>query len=110
MDPSKKLCGTHCNFSSKIVNLLCSNPFFPIYMTCEHKWKKNKGLDSIRCFKCKWFLDKLHRAKCQRCYLEGCIIGIEEYFNTSLSTERNDYHNDNQENIDTLSLDERSIE
>ena len=21
-------------------------------MTCEHKWKKNRGLDSIRCFKC----------------------------------------------------------
>ena len=20
---------------------------------CEHKWKKNSGLDSIRCFKCK---------------------------------------------------------
>ena len=39
--------------------------------------------------------------------LEGCIICIEEYFNTSLSTERNDYHNDNQENIDTLSLDEK---
>ena len=23
--------------------------------TCEHTWKKNSGLDSIRCFKCKWF-------------------------------------------------------
>ena len=33
-------------------------------MTCEHKWKKNKGLDSIRCFKCNWSSDKLHRAKC----------------------------------------------
>ena len=76
-------------------------------MTCENKWKKNKGLDSIRCFKCKWFSDKLYRAKCQRCYLEGCIICIEKYFNTSLSTERNDYHNDNQENIGTLSLDEK---
>ena len=39
-------------------------------MTCEHKWKKNIGLDRIRCFKCKWFLDKLHREKCQKCYLE----------------------------------------
>ena len=33
-------------------------------MTCEHKWKNNKGLDSIRWFKCKWFLDRLNRAKC----------------------------------------------
>ena len=33
-------------------------------IACEHKWKKNSGLDSIRCFKCKWFLDRLHRAKC----------------------------------------------
>ena len=33
-------------------------------ITCEHKWKKNSGLDSIRCFKCKWFLDRLHREKC----------------------------------------------
>ena len=45
-------------------------------ITCEHKWKKNRGLDS-RCFKCKWFPDRLHRAKCQKCYLEGCIICIE---------------------------------
>ena len=28
MDPPKKLCGTQCNFSSKIAKLLCSNPFF----------------------------------------------------------------------------------
>ena len=76
-------------------------------MTCEHKWKKNRGLDSIRCFKCKWFPNRLHRAKGQRCYLEGCIICIEEYFNTSLSTKRNEYHNYNQENINTLSLDEK---
>ena len=26
-----------------------------IDMTCEHKWKKNRGLDSIRCFKCNGF-------------------------------------------------------
>ena len=72
-------------------------------MTCEHKWKKNKGLDIIRCFKCKWFPDRLHREKCQKCYLEVCIICIEEYFNTSLSIEMNEQ----QENIDTLSLDEK---
>ena len=24
-------------------------------MTCEHKWKKIRGLDSIRFFKCKCF-------------------------------------------------------
>ena len=29
-------------------------------ITCEHKWKKNRELDSIRCFKCKWFPDRLH--------------------------------------------------
>ena len=28
MDPPKNLCGTQCNFSSKIAKLLCSNPFF----------------------------------------------------------------------------------
>ena len=28
MDPLKIVCGTHYNFSSKITNLLCSNPFF----------------------------------------------------------------------------------
>ena len=28
MDPLQRVCGTHFNFSSKIVNLLCSNPFF----------------------------------------------------------------------------------
>ena len=28
-------------------------------ITCEHKWKNNRGLDSIRCFKCKWFPDRL---------------------------------------------------
>ena len=72
-------------------------------MTCENKRKKNRGLDSIRCIKCKWFLDRLHRAKCQKCYLEICIICIEEYFNTSLSIERNEQ----QENIYTLSLDEK---
>ena len=72
-------------------------------MTCEHKWKNNRGLDSIRCFKCKWFSDKLNRAKCQKCYLEGCIICIEEYFNTSLSIESNEH----QENIDNLYLDEK---
>ena len=44
---------------------------------CEHEWKKNSGLDSIRCFKCKWFRDKLHRGKCKKCYLEGCIICVE---------------------------------
>ena len=71
-------------------------------MTCEHKWKKNRGLDSIRCFKCKWFPDKLHWAKCHKCYLEGCIICIEEYFNTRLSIESNEQ----QEIINTLSLDE----
>ena len=70
---------------------------------CEHKWKKNSGLDSIRCFKCKWFPDILHRAKCQKCYLERCLICVEEYFNTSLSIERNEH----QENINTLSLDEK---
>ena len=32
-------------------------------MTCEYKWKKNKGFDSIIYFKCKWFPDKLHMAK-----------------------------------------------
>ena len=67
-------------------------------MTCEPKWKKNRGLDSIRCFKCKWFPDKLHRAKCQKCYLKGCIICIKEYFNTSLSIESIAH----QENIDAL--------
>ena len=50
------------------------------------------------------FSDRLHRAKCQKCYLEGCIICIEEYFNTSLSIERNEQ----QKNIDTLSLDEKN--
>ena len=48
-------------------------------------WKKNSGLDSIRCFKWKWFLDRLHREKCNKCFLEGCIICIEEYFNISLT-------------------------
>ena len=38
-------------------------------MTCEHKWKHNKGLDSIICFKCKWFSDRLHIVKCHKCYL-----------------------------------------
>ena len=70
---------------------------------CEHEWKKISGLDRIRCFKCKWFLDKLHREKCKKCYLEGCIICVEEYFNTSLSIERNEH----QENIKTFSLDEK---
>ena len=73
---------------------------------CEHEWKKNSGLDSIRCFKCKWFLDRLHRAKCKKCYLDGCFntsICLEEYFNTSLSIERDEY----QENIKTFSLDEK---
>ena len=76
-------------------------------ITCEHQWKKNRGLDSIRCFKCKWFPDKLHRAKCQKCYLEGCIICIEEYFDTNLSTERNECQNNNQVIINTLSIDEK---
>ena len=76
-------------------------------ITCEHQWKKNKGLDSIRCFKCKWFPDKLHRAKRQKCYLEGCIICIEEYFDTNLSTERNEGQNNNQVIINTLSIDEK---
>ena len=58
---------------------------------CEHEWKKNSGLDSIRCFKCKWFPDRLHREKCKKCYLEECIICVEEYFNTSLSIERNEF-------------------
>ena len=71
-------------------------------ITCEHEWKKNSGLDSIRCFKCKWFPDRLHRAKCKKCYLEGRIICVEEYFNTSLSIERNGV----QEKIKTFSLDE----
>ena len=53
-------------------------------MTCEHTWKKNSGLDSIRCFKCKWFPDRLHRAKCTRCFPERCIICIEEYFHICL--------------------------
>ena len=70
---------------------------------CEHEWKKNSGLDSIRYFKCKWFLDRLHRTKCKKCYLERCIICVEEYFNTSLSIERDE----NQENIKTFSLDEK---
>ena len=72
-------------------------------MACEHKWKKNGGLDSIRCFKRKWFPYRLHKAKCHKCYFEGCIICIEEYFNTSLSIESNEQ----QKNIDTLSLDEK---
>ena len=76
-------------------------------ITCEHQWKKNKGLDSIRCFKCKWFPDKIHRAKHQKCYLEGCIICIEEYFDTNLSTERNEGQNNNQVIINTLSIDEK---
>ena len=76
-------------------------------ITCEHKWKKNRGLDSIRCFKCKWFPDRLHRAKCQKCYLEGCIICIEEYFDTNISTEINECQKDNQEIINTLSIDEK---
>ena len=42
-------------------------------------------MDSIICFKCKWFLDRLRRAKCNKCFLEGCIICIEEYFNISLT-------------------------
>ena len=76
-------------------------------MTCEHKWKKNRGLDSIRCFKCKWFPDILHRAKCHKSDLEGCIICIEKYFDTNLSTERNECQNDNQETINTLPIDEK---
>ena len=76
-------------------------------ITCEHQWIKNRGFDSIRCFKYKWFPDKLHRAKCQKCYLEGCIICIEEYFDTNLSTERNESQNNNQEIINTLSIDEK---
>ena len=75
-------------------------------MTCEHKWKKNRRLDSIKCFKCKWFSDILHRAKCQNCYLEGFIICIEEYFDTNLSIERNECQN-NQEIINTPSIDEK---
>ena len=35
------------------------------------------------------------------------MICIEEYFNTSLSIERNNDQNDNQENINTFSLDEK---
>ena len=52
--------------------------------TCEHTWKKNNGFDSIRCFKCKRFSDRLDRAKCIRCFIEGCIICIEEYFHICL--------------------------
>ena len=70
---------------------------------CEHEWKKNSGLDSIRCFKYKWFPDRLHRAKCKKCYLEGCIICVEEYVNTNLSIKRNEH----QEYIKTFSLDEK---
>ena len=29
VDSLKRVCKTHFNFSSKIANLLCSNPFFP---------------------------------------------------------------------------------
>ena len=69
--------------------------------------KKNRGIDNIRCFKCKWFPDKLHIAKCHKCYLEGCIICIEEYCDTNLSTERNECQNNNQVIINTLSIDEK---
>ena len=32
MDPPKKVCRTHCNFSSNIANLLCLNPFFQQFL------------------------------------------------------------------------------
>ena len=67
----------------------------------------NGKVDSIRCFKCKWFPYRLHRAKCQKCYLEGCIIYVEEYFDTNISTEMNECQKDNQEIINTLSIDEK---
>ena len=35
MDLPKRVYGTHCNFSSKIANLLCSNPFFRY----DHIWQ-----------------------------------------------------------------------
>ena len=72
-----------------------------------HQLKKNRRLDSIKCFKYKWFSDKLHRAKCHKYYLEGCIICIEEYFDTNLSTKRNECQNNNQEIINTLFIDEK---
>ena len=31
MDSLQRVCGTHFNFSSKIANSLCLNPFFPTY-------------------------------------------------------------------------------
>ena len=72
-------------------------------ITCEHEWKNNSGLDSIRCFECKWFPNKLHRTKCKKCYMEGRIICVEEYFDTSLTTKKDEY----RENIKTLSLHEK---
>ena len=39
----------------------------------------------------------------KKCYLKGCIICVEEYFDTSLTTE----NDDDRENIKTLSLDEK---
>ena len=73
--------------------------------TCEYSWKKNSGLDSIKCFKCKWFPDILPRAKCTICFLERCIICIEEYFPI--------YLNENQpikeKTVKYFSLEERIV-
>ena len=73
--------------------------------TYEHTWKKNNGLDSNRCFKCKWFLDRLHRENCTRCFLEGCIICIEEYFHICLDENQSI----KEKIVEDFSLEERIV-
>ena len=55
---------------------------------CDHSWKRNQGIDSNPCFKCKRYPDQTHRAKCHKCYLEGCVICIEEYFDIGIEKEK----------------------
>ena len=50
-------------------------------ITCKHKWKKNSGLNSIRCIKCKWFLDRLYRAKCNKCFFRRMYCKTRENSN-----------------------------
>ncbi|XP_059631379.1 uncharacterized protein LOC132274189 [Cornus florida] len=53
---------------------------------CIHEWKTSEGSDSTPCFYCKWYPSLLKRAKCPKCYTEGCISCINSTYNLSLST------------------------
>ena len=44
---------------------------------CEHNFEKNTGLDSNPCNWCRWYPSKYKRAKCNKCFIEGCISCIE---------------------------------